>query len=203
MGKFRRKPKTSKGLEKELAAAKKAKRLLPNVGAAPWMPVARDLEIYGRYCEGAGTMRELSGEYGIDHSTICQIIKKVEQYLAAKYSMEIREFRVRTTERLELIFARAMQSYGRSCEDAITITTTCGGDSGDITRQEIARQAGSAALLGQAREALAEIANLWGANAPKETKVTINSAVRVGGRTPEQALQARLDHLIALKSSAN
>lgn len=211
-GKRRPRPVQRLGEQIERAEARKAERIKPNRGTAPpaekiaWQPSARDLELYAAYCDGTWTMSELGKKYELSSkSSVWEIIHRVENFLAAKYVCEIREMKVRATERLEMLFARAMQSYKRSCEDAVTITKTteprADGSLFTTTREERVGQAGNASHLAQAREAIAEIMKIWGGHAPKqaEVKLQVNEAMRIGGRTREEALEARIAHLTQLR----
>ena len=193
--KKRPRPKPVSRLEEEKNKAKKAEHMEPRKGAAKWTPNARDLEIYGKYCEGDRSERELAKDYKLCHSTIHEIVRKVEAHFAAECVMEIRELRARATKRLEAIFAKAIQSYKKSLEDEVSITDVTEPD-GTIKHTEQRKgQAGSAAFLAQAREAMSDLMDVWGAKAPKVANIDISRTLRVGGRTPEEALKIRLEHL--------
>jgi len=147
-------------------------------------------------------MEELAKSYGLkSRSSVWSIIHKIENFLAVHFISEIRKIKIRSTERLELIFARSMQSYVRSCEDAVTITTTKeAGQKEDgvdkvTEREQRVGQAGSAALLAQAREAVSEILKIWGGYAPNQSEVAVSADLRIAGRTREEALMARITHL--------
>lgn len=196
--KKRPRPKPIGRIEEEKKKAKDNKRLGPSAGGAPWLPNARDLEIYAIYCEGDKSERELAKVYKLSAPTIHQIIRKVEAHFAAESVMQIRELRARATKRFEALFSKAIQSYKRSLEDEVTITDVTEPD-GTIKHTEQRRgQAGSPAFLNQAREAMSELLDVWGAKAPKSMLIDTNEHQRVGGLTPQEALAKRIAHLQAM-----
>lgn len=192
-------PKPTKRAKVELEEAIKHERLVPNKGCRTWQPNARDLEIYQAYCEGDKTQRELAADYKLAVSSVNEIIHKVEVYIASKSIMEIRSLRARATQRFESIYAKAIQSYKKSLEDEVTITTEQGGEH-DKRSEKRRGQAGSAAFLAQAREAMSDLLDVWGAKAPKVLH-EIHEAMRVGGKSPEEAARTRLAHLQSLVES--
>lgn len=194
----RRRLKPSERAKQAAESAKIPKGVAPrNPRRNHWQPSARDLEIYNSYCEGQHTMRKLAEKYKLSLSSISEICTKVENYLAAIYIHDIRELRVRSTHRLEMLFSHACQSYLKSLEDEVTVTVTKAEDGKEERREQRRGQAGSAAHLDEARKCISDMLDIWGGKAPKVVR-EIHQAMRVGGRSPEQALEARLSHLQSL-----
>jgi hypothetical protein len=192
----KRRPKPTK---RAAAARRDAQAALEQGIHAPKLPIARDLEIYEIYCEGNKSVRDLASEYGLSKTRISDICRAVENWLATQSIMQIRGLRMRATRRLDLIFEKAMIGFEESRQDEVTITTVDDGDTVKTTEQRRG-QVGSPGFLHQAREATRDLLELWGANAPKVIRTETPEPMRVGGRSPEEALKARIEYLRHLET---
>lgn len=207
MAKRRPRPKPTERISEEIKAAEET------IKDDPHRPIARDLEIYELYCEGQLTYRELAARCKLSKSRIADICQRVESWLATRYVMEIRNLRMRSTMRLETIYQKAIRGFEESRQDEVAITTVTESPTMNASKKgnkkaedaakvtELRRgQSGSPAFLQQAREAVKEVLELWGGKAPRKIEVEVNEAMRVGGRTPEQAVKSRLEYLKTMLS---
>lgn len=151
-----------------------------------WEPDEKQLQIY-RYVLSGKSQRRAGQKFGKTQPAITYICKKIDDYLARTYMGQIRQIKANHTQRLEIIYNEAMAAWRRSQRDAETVTETekdMGKFSGTETKKTIKGQTGAAQFLSEARGALNEIRNIWGANAPLQIEHA--GEVRVAGRPIEE-----------------
>ena len=170
-------------------------------GARPkeWEPSTRDLEIYRMLSEGKLTQTEIAGQFrGVGRSRVSQIGKRIDQWLAPQLINSIREIKARHTQHLLVIFREAMNARDRSKEGDRTVSATSSSDNGNSHTVTQKTTTGNPTYLGEARRALAEIRQIWGADAPIEVRHGLE--VRVAGRPIEEAAQMVLDQMEVVKA---
>ena len=110
----------------------------------------------------------------------------------------IREIKARHTQHLLVIFREAMSAWDRSKEGEHITSETNTTDKGDSHTKTHKTATGNPSYLGEARRALAEIRQIWGADAPIEVRHGLE--VRVAGRPIEEAAQQVLDQMEVVKA---
>ena len=160
---------------------KKKRRKSAGVGAE-WKPSPEYLAIYTDVCAGK-SQTYIARKYDRVPSTICYVVKKVDAWFADQYTGRIREIKANHTQRLEYIYREALDAWRRSQRDAesTTVTDIGAGQNPGVNKTKTKRgQVGAAAFLSEARAAIHQIREIWGANAP----LVIEHAgeVRVAGR---------------------
>ena len=152
-----------------------------------WEPDEKQLRVYKYVLSGKST-RRAAAKFGYSHTRIAQICRKIDDYLSRTYMGQIRQIKANHTQRLEIIYNEAMAAWRRSQQDAETVTETDRDfgekNSGTETKKTIKGQTGAAQFLSEARGALNEIRNIWGANAPLQIEHA--GEVRVAGRPIEE-----------------
>lgn len=151
----------------------------------PWEPSTRDLEVYRLICEGKLTQAQVAEKFtGIGRARVGQIAAKVDAWLAPQLMESVRSIKARHTQHLMVIFREAMRAWDDSkLESGQTSITE--DDRGTSTTTTTRSNVGNAAFLTQARQALAEIRQIWGADAPLEVRHGLE--VRVAGRPIDDA----------------
>jgi len=159
----------------------------------PWEPSTRDLEIYRMICDGRKTHTEISEEFkGIGRQTVSKVGRKIDDWLAPQLMESIRVIKARHTQHLMVIFREAMNAWDCSkCVD--TKVAVSEGDGQYMTTTTQQSHVGNPAFLTQARQALAEIRGIWGADAPIEVRHGLE--IRVAGRDMEDAAKDVLNQM--------
>ena len=124
----------------------------------------------------------IADELGVSRSTVCRMLRQVNERLGAEFREQLEAMRAEQTEQHMAIAEQALAAWQRSLEAAETTTVTGGrtavGREGDLVPlpdqvvQQRREQTGNAALLGRALEALSAIRAIWGLEAPKRQDVT-------------------------------
>ena len=182
-----------------MAVTGRKKQVLSGARPKEWEPSTRDLEIYRLLAEGRLTQTEISVKFrGGGRSRVSQIGKRIDQWLAPQLINSIREIKARHTQHLLVIFREAMNAWDRSKEGDRTDSETSTSQSGNSPTVTTKTTTGNPPYLGEARRALAEIRQIWGADAPIEVRHGLE--VRVAGRPMEEAAQMVLDQMEVAKA---
>jgi hypothetical protein len=144
-----------------------------------WEPTPEHLAIYAEHCAGR-SQRRIARKFECSQYRIFETVQKVDRWFSDQYSGRIREIKANHTQRLEYIFREAMAAWRRSQEDTVSESDTVGGKDGGKTVTTRKGQVGAAAFLSEARAAIKEIREIWGANAPLQ--IEASGEVRVAGR---------------------
>lgn len=170
-----------------------------------YQPSTFELEVYYHVTSGK-TYKEVAALLGVAYITIFRITKKIDTWLAPQYMEAIRELKANHVERLMHIYHEAMAAWERSKNpiDSVTVKDvvvksqdaaapkepvageleTTAKPARPANAKEITRnrrwQTGVPAYLDQAREALADIRRILGADAP--LKVEHSGEIRVAGQ---------------------
>lgn len=163
--------------------------LAKGVKARPWEPTAQQLELY-HACIAGESRQLLSQRFKISIQTVSVWVRQINAWLVPQFIDSVREIRCQHTEHLTHIFQEAMQGWERSKQEAVTTTEesgTGGENGGPWTKQGTRRQGqvGNPAFLAEARAALREIREMWGADSPK--RIDIVGELRVAGQPRESA----------------
>ena len=124
----------------------------------------------------------IADELGVSRSTVCRMLRQVNDRLAAEFREQLEALRVEQTEQHMAIAEQALAAWQRSLQATETTTVTGGraavSREGDLLAlpdqvvQQRREQTGNAAMLGKALKALEAIRAIWGLNAPKRQDVT-------------------------------
>lgn len=159
---------------------------MPALATTDWRPDNRMLEIY-RYVLSGRSQKRAARRFEITQGYVSKICSRVDDWLARTYMGQIRQIKANHTQRLEYIYNQAMSAWRRSQRDEVTETETdknYGMHPGSETKKTRRAQAGAAAFLSEARAAINEIRNIWGANAPLQIEHA--GEVRVAGRSIDE-----------------
>lgn len=178
-----------------MAAKKKGTRRAGNPlsrhkTAKPWEPTAQQLEVYNRFIAGESQV-ELAAACKLSQQTVSHWVQQINTWLVPQFINSVREIRCQHTEHLTYIFREAMKGWERSKEDAVTTVSESGSGSGEdggswnkegtTTRGQV----GNPSFLAEARAALREIREMWGADSPK--RIDIQGEIRVAGQGRDEA----------------
>lgn len=172
-------------------------RAVIDTTARRFRPCARDFIIFRDYTQGRSDLWKLAEQHDLEYSTIWQIVRKVENWLADQTLYEIKGLRVRATSRADFLAQEAIDAWHLSKRDEITTTETDRAmKNGQVVDSTVQRRtsAGNPAFLAQARECLDMVLKIWGGYSPKQLELKDTSAEdaqRVGGRSAIEALQIR------------
>jgi len=161
----------------------------------PWEPSAPQLQIYAEVCSGL-SHAVVAAKHHISRIRVGAICHQIDSWFVPQYLERIKELKCGHTNRLMFIYTEAMAAWGRSQKEAVEVTETeteteKGGFSSS-SRKKKGRD-GSYQFLETAKDALKQIREIWGANAP--LKIEHSGELRVAGMSVEQAnadLRARL-----------
>lgn len=128
----------------------------------------RNLEIYHEVIDGA-THEAAAVAYGITRGRVSQIVDQVERWLRPNWQGKIDVIKEAHTQTLLDLFAESMRGWRRSQRDVVEIEYAAGEEGALIeSKRKVKGQAGNAAFLREAREALADIRKIWGVDAPQK-----------------------------------
>lgn len=142
------------------------------------------------------TEARIAAELGVSQPAVSKILARVEKRLLARLTKRADRVKARQTAQLEHITNEAMTEWERSKQDSETVKTTEEGAEGvpsftTKTETTVKGQTGNPSLLAQAREAMADIRKIWGAEAPTKTDVT--SAGKAVAGTAATIVEVRLN----------
>src|SRR5437763_3438870 len=119
----------------------------------------------------------IADELGVSRSTVCRMLRQMNERLAAEFREQLEALRVEQSEQHMAIAEQALAAWQRSLQATVTTTVTGGratvSREGDLVPlpdqvvQQRREQTGNAALLGNALKALSAISDIWGLNAPR------------------------------------
>ncbi len=159
----------------------------------PGEPTAQQFEVYQFVISGHSSVTA-SRKFGISKVTVSKIIREVNRYLFRLNLAEIKLLKSEHTERLYSIYEQAMSEWRRSQQNAEVETTTVSPDGEVTVANKISGSIGNAGLLQTALDALAQIREIWGANAP--ISVQHSHDVRVAGLSADDARETMAGRLI-------
>jgi hypothetical protein len=167
-----------------------------------WEPTNLHLEIYA-YLNSGKTQARAAKKFGYTQPNIGIIARKVDRWFFDQYIGRIREVKANHTQRLEYIYREALAAFKKSQSDEVTrqeIKKDFGQYPG--TQKSVSRrvQVGNPALLSEARAALKEIREIWGANAP--IQIEHMGEVRVAGKPIEEARSELFDKMRKLTEAS-
>ena len=154
----------------------------------PWQPSPKQLEIYEAVHRGDRTQRDIAKQYRVSQPRVSQICKSVEQWLMPQLMEQIRELKTQHTARLQHLYHEAVIAWENSKTDEIVRT-----ESDDGVSVRTRPRTGDAAYLREARAALGDIRDVWGANAP--VNVHAVNELRVAGLSIDEAVSAKIGQL--------
>jgi predicted transcriptional regulator len=142
------------------------------------------------------TEARIAEELDLTQQAVSAILRRVEKRLSAQFQSRAEEIKAAQTAQLEYLADQALQAWERSQEDAEgarTVTEavelktneeTLDDENTPIRRKQVLvpaekitttrtseGQSGDPRFLAEARNALSEIRDIWGLNAPKKTDV--------------------------------
>lgn len=164
--------------------------LAKNKTAKPWEPTANQLELYNAYIAGENA-RDLSKRFKVSVQSVWAWVREINAWLVPQMIDSVREIRCQHTEHLTWIFQESMKAWERSKQDAVTKSEesgVSGGEEGGPWSKEGTKtqgQVGNPSFLSEARAALREIREMWGADSPK--RIDIVGELRVAGQSRDTA----------------
>lgn len=169
---------------------KKKKAGKPPAGS-PWEPDERDMAIYAKVC-GGQTLTDTAKQYELTPQRIHAIVHQIDAWLAPQLMEQIREIKANHTTRLMHVYVEAMAAWERSKLDETTyrVRENVDGKETSVTRKG---NAGNGNFLSEARAALKEIREIWGADAP--LKVEHSGEVRVAGKDVSEVRSELLERM--------
>lgn len=168
-----------------------------------WEPSQRHLKIYEALCE-TGDFRRVALEYKTSVRQVEKLVRMIDAWVKSQHVDEIWSIRVRQKRMLEKLFTRAIDGYEKSCGDEVTEVDGYG-PQGPMNKTTIKKRGeGNPAFLSLAREILADIRKLTGADkAPAET-MDGNAFSVSQFNSREDAIRARIVQMeSAIKSLGN
>lgn len=177
---------------------KRRKRNTRELG--PWEPDTRDMQIYALVSRGQ-SQKKVAAKFDLSPTSIHFITKKIDGWLAPQLMSQIREIKAGHTSRLMHIYQEAMAAWEKSKRmEEIEIEKNASKNPGTDYKRRY--PVGNPAYLDQARAALDQIRDIWGANAPLQ--IEHSGEVRVAGQNVTEArnlLMERLQKLTAVNQN--
>lgn len=127
-------------------------------------PSPRNLEIYALVCEGKQTGEAIGEQFGICKQRVNQIRNQVENWARPQWLGKIDVIKEKQTQLLMHLFQQAMEEWEQSKRSAVKRTKKTGGMYGGEDSESEEGQCGDPRYLDQARQCLADIRKIWGAN---------------------------------------
>jgi predicted transcriptional regulator len=149
------------------------------------------------------SQHQIASDLGISQPAVSKLMKRVELRLLRELADQAERQRVRTTLRLERLFAEAMHAWEQSKADTTRRRQRktqggAGGAGGTLAEIVVENQHGDPRYLDEARKALADHRKVWGLDAPQ--KVDIRASRNPYDGMTEDALREELErqqHLLA------
>ena len=157
-------------------------------------PSSRNMEIYALVCAGEQTNEEIGEQYGICKQRVHQIRQQVEEWSRPQWQGKIDVIKDKQTKLLMHLFQEAMTEWERSKENAVKYSQQKGGKEAGKKTRSIGGQCGDPRYLDQARQCLADIRKIWGANAQPDinSETTVNVQMNVLANAPPDERGRRL-----------
>ncbi len=169
----------------------------------PWEPDERDMEIYAKVC-GGQSLGEVGKLYDLTAPRIHVIVHRIDGWLAPQLMEQIREIKANHTARLMHVYTEAMKEWERSKLPGMTVMKKKIGHGQfpgtDLTNSK-EYQTGNPSFLSEARAALKQIREIWGADAPLQ--IEHSGEVRVAGRDVSEARSELLERIQKLTEASN
>lgn len=126
------------------------------------------------------TEREIAEEIGrrglgpVSQPAVSKMLRRVEARALAAQAERVASYKIRQTESLERAFAKAMACFEASKGTKIDRTEKVDADGAIKEVVTVERTScGDPRFLAEARQALADVRQIWGLNAPAQTKASI------------------------------
>lgn len=182
--------------------SKKKRRSSPHSKrkTAAYEPDVRDLEIYAEVCAG-NTLKVVGEKHGISAQRAHQIMNLIDAWLAPQLMGKIREIKCNHTTRLMHIYHEAMGAWERSKKDGMEFIEATEGEGEKAKSTQTTKrrpQYGDPRLLAEARDALNEIREIWGANEPM--KMELSGEFRVAGAEIEESRSELIKRLTMVQN---
>lgn len=160
-------------------------------------PSERDMEIYSHVCDG-NTTRDTAAKFSLTSGRITQICQRIDQWVYGQHAARVKEIKSNHTTRLMHLYQEAMTAWEKSKLDAEVLTVET---SGEDTKKRIQRhgQAGDPRFLAEARDALFQIREIWGANEPE--KVQLSGELAIKGENSALPSRQELERILQSRAA--
>jgi hypothetical protein len=159
-----------------------------------WRPSPQQFAIYEAAIRGDKTQRQIAREAGRAESSISELLSRIDRWLAPQFMDRIREIKANHTSRLMHIYTEHMSQWEKSKKvhrATKQSTPGKGGKAREVTTVEA--RPGDPRQLAGAMEALNQIREIWGMNAPE--KIEGETTLRIGGLSRAKAIKNRMEEL--------
>jgi len=133
----------------------------------------RRADVAARYLTGE-TEASIARSYQVHRSQISRDIKALRREWQERRGADFECAQAEHIARLEALLAEAWAAYRLSKEERRTATRTEDANKQTTITVRTETHAPSASLLGEVRQTLAELARIWGFNAPLKQDVTLH-----------------------------
>lgn len=175
-------------------------------GGEPYSPNELHLKWYHQWAVEHTRISEIAAEFNISRQGVHDAVHKVSEWIRLETFDAIIEFRHRQTETLEQMVHDALKAWRDSIGPHEVTTTKEGSTAGenggpyDETSVKSEELNGTAAYLGEARAAMADIRKIWGVDKPQKLEITGNGRgeglERVAGMSRHEAIRRRATMLL-------
>ena len=141
----------------------------------------REMEVWRLRVLQNLSQAEVAERVGLSQQAVSKILSRLQERFAAEFVEQVKAHKEEHTAVLQQVASEALEQWRRSCEDGVSVATVTGRvkateggvfELPDQVTRTVAGQCGNAALLAQARGALADIRAIWGAEAPKRAEMS-------------------------------
>lgn len=162
---------------------------------APWEPSAEQLQVYAEVVKGQHP-KIVAAMFAISTRSVMRYCEQINDWLVPQYMDKIKAMKADHAEKLMHVYLENMAAWERSKEDAEETTETEGTTAnGMVSTSQTKRkgQVGNPSYLESAKDALKQIREIWGANAP--LKIEHSGELRVAGMSVDEANRQLADRL--------
>ena len=191
-------------VQKAARVAKPKRKAPANKVVEPWKPSERDMQWYHDARVTCHSYQWVADRAGVTASLVCQICKKVAEWLNAQNHPTIMEHRVQQTQMLDALIYECWKAWRRSIgEYAVETTKEAlsepeGEEGGESLMQVIERTVrkehlpGDPRFIAEIRSLMEDKRDIWGVDKPVETVVhhtPFDDLLPVGGKSREEAVR--------------
>jgi DNA-binding MarR family transcriptional regulator len=148
------------------------------------------------------THERIAKELGVERSTVTKMLQRIGKRYSEKLEAEVKRIRAEHTLQLEHMADEAMQAWSASKQPAKDAKRRKTASRGEVEESRVQTQNADPRFLAEARAALADIRDIWGADAPTKVAATTPDGKQPDDNDIKERLVSRLLGIVANRAAA-
>lgn len=149
------------------------------------------------------THERIAKELGVERSAVTKMLKRISRRYSDKLEEEVKRIRAEHTLHLEHMADEAMQAWVSSKQPAKDARRRKTARRGEEEENRVQTQNADPRFLAEARAALADIRDIWGADAPTKVAATTPDGKQPDDSDIKERLVSRLLGIVANRAAAD